>query len=371
MFQNNDKISLSQLGNIIALTTVGTGILTLPRNLAEAARTDGWLVLVIGTLLVTFFTYLQSYIIKKLPMKTFQEITTMVLPKAVAKIYILLLIIYFAVLNGFLLRIFGEVVKMFLLYSTPLEVIILSVALVAVYLARKGIEPMGRMAELLRPLITLLSLILFGLVLQEIRFSNLLPVFNTDPLVIIKAVPLVLFSFLGFELLLVFGGFVVNHEHITKVIPLEIASVGLYYLLLNTLTLLVFGDHQIIRLIWPTLSLFKTIEFPGLFIENVEVFVMGFWVFLVFMSIAPFLLGKVLLLAQLFETKEHNFFALPLIPILYFFSLLGDNIVEAYQVLDRFVSYASPIIAFVLPAILLAILTVKKKFGREKHHGQS
>ncbi|SCZ00080.1 GerAB/ArcD/ProY family transporter [Alkaliphilus peptidifermentans] len=365
MFRNNDKISPSQIANILILIMLGTGVLTLPRSLAEAAGADGWIILLVGGLLISLIAIAQAYIVKSLPGKNYMEIITATLSKPVAYIYIVFLVLFLIMLNGFLVRIFAEVVKMFLLFRTPLEVIIVSVLLVTVYLVRQGIEPLARMADLLLPTISILSLVLFALTIRSGDLKNLLPVFQVSLKQIVEAIPLVLFSFLGFEFVLIFGTYVNKPEKLTKSSGGAVLFILLIYSVLNLATMLTFGTEQTVHLIWPTLTLFKTIEFPGLFIENVEAFVMALWVFIVFMSIAPLYLAKVVLLSDLIKTKEFNFFALPLIPLVYLASLIGDSLAEAYEILDIFTKYAATIVAFIFPALILISLLIRKKLKKE------
>lgn len=366
--QNNDKISPSQLGNIIILTIVGIGILTLPRNLAEAVETNGWLVLLIGGLITALFVYGNGYIVKKIPETSIKGIVTATLSKPVANVYMVFLLIYLIILNGFLTRIFAEVIKMFMLYKTPIEVIILSVLLVTVFLVRKGIEVLGRLAQLLLPIIMVPTLILFLLLFQGSHLTNLLPILDITFMEVVKAIPLVLFSFLGFDLILVFGAYTVRPDRIPRMAGGSILLILLFYICLNTGTLLVFGSEQTKHLIWPTLSLFKTIELPGLFIENVEILVMSMWVFTVFMSIAPLYMGKIVILEQLLNSKRSNYLALPLIPLVYFFSLLGDNLGEAYAILDIFTKYVSTIVAFGVPLLIFISIRIRERFKKEGKH---
>ncbi|KAB3540958.1 GerAB/ArcD/ProY family transporter [Alkaliphilus pronyensis] len=365
MFSNNDKISPSQIANVLVLMMLGTGILTLPRTLTEAAATDWWIVLIIGGLGITLIAIAQAYIVKSFPGKSYMEIISATLSKPVAYIYIIFLVLFLIILNGFLVRILAEVVKMFLLLATPLEVIILSLLLVIVYLVRQGIEALGRLAELLLPIILVLSLVLVALTIGNSDYTNLLPVFQISFTDVVKALPVVLFSFLGFEFVLIFGTYVNKTNELTKYTGGAVLVILFLYIILNLATILTFGTVQITHLIWPTLSLFKTIEFPGLFIENVEALVMALWVIIVFMSIAPVLLAKVVLLTDLIKGKEFNYLALPLIPLIYFVSLVGDNLAEAYMLLDMFTLYAATIVAFIFPTLILIAMLVKKKLKRE------
>lgn len=365
MYQNNERVSTSQMVSIFILTIVGTGILTLPRSLVEAVGTDGWIVILLGGILTAGLVYLIGCIISRLPGKNYLEILAATITKPVAYVVTGIFIIYALVLNSLLIRIFGEVVKMFLLIRTPIEVIMFSMMLTSIYLVRRGIETLGRMAEMLLPIIIIVNLPLFLLTIQGTDFSNLLPVFQTPFLDIIKAIPIPFFSFLGFEVMLVFGLFYNKPNMAPKSGVYTIVIVTILYLFLNTMVLLRFGKNQIAHMIWPTLSLFKTIEFPGLFIENVEAVVMTLWVSIVFMSVAPFYLSNTLLISHFTGTKDHNMFALPLLPIMYFISLFPDSMASTYYYLDIFTKYASTFIVIVVPIAVLISLAIRKGIGKE------
>ncbi len=365
MFQNNEKISTSQLVSTLILTIVGTGILTLPRVLADEVGADGWLVILMAGGVSAALLYIKGYIVKKLPGKSYLEILTITLTKPIAYIIVFLFIVYSIILNAFLIRIFGEVIKMFLLFYTPIEVIMFSMLLTTIYLVRRGIETMGRLAELMLPIVILFNIPLFLLTLQGTDFSNLLPVFQTPIKDLVMAIPTPLFSFLGYEIILVFGVFMNKPSKATKAGVWTIGIVTFFYLFLNAMVLARFGVKQTIHLIWPTLSLFKTIEFPGLFIENVEVVVMTMWVFIVFMSVAPFYLSNVVLIANLTGAKNHNMFALPLLPLIYFIALFPDSMAATYYYLDIFAKYAATFIIIIVPILVLIALLIRKR-GKEE-----
>lgn len=365
MYQNNEKISTSQMISILILMIIGTGILTLPQGLAEAVGTGGWLVILIGGILTTLLLYLKGFIIKYLPGKDYLEILSKTLSKPIAYVIIFIFTIYALVLNALLLRIFGEVIKMFLLIRTPIEVIMFAMLLICVYLIRRGIETIGRLAELMLPIIILVTVPLFLLTVQGTDFTNLLPLFNTPLPDIVKAIPIPVFSFLGFEIMLIFGVFYNKPEKAPISGAISMGIVTLLYLFLNTMVLARFGKYQTQHLIWPTLSLFKTIEFPGLFIENVESVVMVLWVFVVFMSIAPFYFANVLLIGNLVGTKNNIMYALPLLPIMYFVSLFPDSMAETYYYTDLLTKYVSTFIVIIVPMAVLISLAIQRRFKKE------
>ncbi|QUH25335.1 GerAB/ArcD/ProY family transporter [Serpentinicella alkaliphila] len=365
MYKNNDKISLGQLVHILMLTIVGVGVLTLPSAITEELGVDGVFVLLIGGALVLVIANLIGRIMKLFPGKSYTEILSACFTKPIAYIIIFLFLIYSLVINAFVVRVFGEVVKMYLLIRTPIEVIIFSMLLITAYLARKGIEPLGRAAELLFPLIMVPAVILFILAAADVDPTNFLPIFQASPIDIIRGVPTALFAFAAFEFMLIFGKFLSKTDQAPKALSIGMGIVIAVYVLIFAVALGVFGEPQLKHLIWPTLSLFKIIEFPGLFIENVESLVMVIWVFIVFMSIAPVHLGKTVLIGELLNLKERDFFALPLVPILYLTALIPESVAETYRYMDIFSKYAIPFFALILPILIFLVGSVRKGKGKE------
>lgn len=365
MFKNNDKIASGQMAYIFMLMIIEVSILTQPRELTENLGPDGLFVLLVAGLIALVFAYVVGYIVKSFPGKSYIEILTICFTKPVAYIITFLFIVHVLVVNGFLVRIFGEVIKMFLLIRTPIEVIIFSLLLIAAYAARNGIEAIGRLAELLFPLIMIPALILFGLVAVDADFSNLLPVFQASPIELVKAVPPSFFTFGGFEFILVFGVFLKDPKKAPKLMTIGIGVVLFVYIFIFGVTVAGFGTDQLAHMIWPTMSIFKTIDFPGLFIENVEGLVMVIWIFLVFMSTAVILLVKTILVGNLLRLRERDFFALPLVPIIYLIALFPQSLAETYEYMGPFSTYSVTFFAFIIPLFIAISLGIRKIRGRE------
>jgi len=365
MYKNNDMISPGQFAHILILTVVGTGILTLPRELADGVGPDGIFVLLLSALFTLVAANIIGYIIKRFPGKGYFEILTICFTKPIAYIITLLFVVYALLINAFIIRVFGEVIKMFLLIKTPIELIIFSILIITAFLARGGIEPLGRMAELLFPMIVIPALLLFLLAAADVNLTNLLPVFQASPLEIIRAVPAGFLSFAGFEFVLIFGKYLNKPEKATKAMSIGIGVVSLIYLIIYIVTLGVFGRYQMNHLIWPTLTVFKVISFPGLFIDNIESLVMVIWIFIVFMSIAPMHLSKTILLGDLLKLRERDFLALPIVPILYLIALIPDSLAETYEYMGPFSNYAITFFSIVIPVIILILSVFRKNKGRE------
>ncbi|SES94505.1 spore germination protein [Natronincola peptidivorans] len=360
MYSNNDRITYYQIINILVLTLIGVGVLTLPRELIGMAKTDGWLLLIIGGTISMGIAYIHGYIIKAFPRKKYFDILSLTLTKPIAYLFSVFFIIYLVGTNGFLLRILAEVIKVFLLPRTPIEVIFIGMLFVVAYSARLGIEPLGRITNILFPGLIVFVIAMFALTFANVDFTNLLPIFQTPPDQMLRGLNIVVFSFLGFELLLVFGAFLDKPQKAPRIGPIAVFLVLIVYLILNLSVLANFGVYNTERLIWPTLSVFETIEFPGAFIENVQIIIMSIWVYTIFMTIAPMYLASSILMGQVMGGREQNYFVLPLVPIVYFVALYSDSIADVYKDFGTFSDYTVYFIVLGMPIAILIGMMVRK-----------
>ncbi|WP_053954784.1 GerAB/ArcD/ProY family transporter [Inediibacterium massiliense] len=363
MNRNNDKISSFQLGMMISITIVGVGILTIPRSLTEKVGPDGWIVLSITVLLALGIGRIFTTLVEKFYPQNMVEYSNSLVGKILGTLIALSFCIYLVIFTSFELRIFGEITKAYLLFNTPIEVLMITLLLTATYLVRSGIESIVRMAQLLFPFVIIFAILITIPVLGELHFSNLLPVFKTPISKIIQAIPITFFSFVGIEMIMVCANFVVDPENIKKDIDLSVLIVAGIYMFIVVVTVSRFGLVETTHIIWPSLELFKTIDLPGAFIENIQIFVIAVWIITVFMTVVPLYFGASLTLSRIFKSKEQNYLVLFLIPFIYFIALIPENIAQLGDYADKFSYYLGTLHMVIIPSILLLLSYIKKKEG--------
>ena len=82
---------------------------------------------------------------------------------------------------------YASFVNDFFLPNTPKTVILGSLALICAFAARGGVEVIGRLAELITPLLVILFIAILILLLTEVDLRNLFPIFGHGILPTIKA----------------------------------------------------------------------------------------------------------------------------------------------------------------------------------------
>ncbi|MGB9679048.1 MAG: GerAB/ArcD/ProY family transporter [Thermoanaerobacteraceae bacterium] len=360
MIDNNDKVTANQVSILVFNTIVGAGILSLPSDVSKEAGPNGILAVILAGFLSLFFARFILYISSLLPKETFVEYSSKLITKPISVFVSIVFSFYLLLFVSFDARIFGEVLKIYLLPTTPIEIIILTMLFTSAYLVRYGIEPIVRMSEILFPFIVLPLMIVFFPAINEIDMANFLPLLKVEPIKFLKGVLVTTYSFVGFEILYMVYPYVKNKEKLKKGINYSIAFVTFLYVYIVFFTVGIFGHKETGEQLWPLLMAIKSINYPIFFVENIEGIMMGIWTFTIFTSIFSFYYFAVLTTAKLIKVKEHSYLVIPMIPIMFLIAIIPDSIASVYKYTGLASSYLSIFFIVVLPVILFLSIKIKK-----------
>ncbi|KXZ38891.1 spore germination protein [Alkalithermobacter thermoalcaliphilus JW-YL-7 = DSM 7308] len=365
MISSKEKITTSQAITFLMVCIIGSGTLTLPRVLVDEVGGDGLLVLIISTAIMLSLGYCVYKVISYFPNKSFIQIASILLTKPVAYVLSFMYIITYIIFGSVIFRILAEVTKMYMLRNTPTEVIIITMLIVSLYAIRAGIEPVARLSQIFIPL-TIIPIVL--VILPELRnadFSNLLPFFQSSPLSLATSVRNVVFSFAGFEIMLLIGVFLSRPSRGFEIQYKTIIPVGLFYIFIFISSVALFGQVEVTHMLWPTLTLVKLIDIPGAFLQNLDAVVMASWVILIFMSIVLTMYSATIMMTDLLNSKEHSYLVMPLAPIIYFLALYPSNLAQLYDMFSHIaVIVLETTIIIITPIILYLSLLIKKRVGK-------
>lgn len=366
MFSDNQQISFRQLQILIILDLLGTTIITLPRRTVEYANQDGWIIVIGLVILLVVYSFILSTLGDMFKGQTIIEFGRNLLPKFLYYIIILGLILKILVATAMELRVFSEIVHENLLYNTPMEVLTLSLLLVASYIARKGIEARARLGEILIVLMFIPLFFILIVAVMQPNFDNLLPAFKTPPKDILRGIGNLSFHFNGLEFLLLVYPFLRNKNNSKKPICEAIIVLGVLMVIITVITIAYFGPDDVENQIWPVLQLVQGIRLTSVFMQNQDALIISFWILSVFMFIGAGLNFTSIIFSRLTKSDSSFHFVLPLIPVLYVLSLLPQNIVETYMIIDWFQKYFGIAYLFVIPLILIIIAKMKRGNKYEK-----
>ena len=188
---------------------------------------------------------------------------------------------------------------------------------------------------------------------------------NNKPSDYFRASRYILFCFGGIEIAYLILPYVKNKKNSIGVLRKSIIFVTIFYIIVMILILAMFSKAQSRILLWPTISMIKSLDIPGTFIERWEGIVMAFWILFYFTTFvnAYFFSGEIV--KNVFKLKDIKLSSLLIMPIIYVIALYPENIAELYNLQFKTTPVLlTAIFVFVLLPIL--ILLVGKGKGRGK-----
>jgi spore germination protein len=358
---NKPKISHIQLRGLIVSTSVGVGVLSLPGDLGEAMGNNGWIAVLIAGLLLIPLMAVYNQIFKLYPDKDFFEIGKETLGSFIFTIFLIIIVGHFTLTCAIVARSLGELIKIILLQSTPLEFIIIIFILATSYIACYEIDVIARASYFIYPIIIFFSLIIVLMSLPYADFTRILPLFQTDIPSIIKGIKETFFSFIGFEIILLAIPYVEKKENIFNSQLIGMLTVTIIYIAMFVMSISHFSIEQLNSIIYPVLRLIRQLDLPGFFLENLDGLVMGLWVIVVFATMAPLYYGAGKILSKVFRARTHKKFIWALIPVIYYISMIPENFIELLEDMDRYFNIFATISVIVIPIIILIVASVRKK----------
>ncbi len=174
MNNKTSQITSKQLLFLVNGSTVGMVWIYLPRLLSAEVHQNAWMAVLISALYPLISWILIEKAMRSCPRQNFVNISWHLFGKILGSVLFALLILYYIIISGVIIANVARL-SQYALPTTPLTVIIVVVALCAIYVGIKGIYVTAWFNEISLYLILLLMLV-YCLPLQISDYTNLLPV---------------------------------------------------------------------------------------------------------------------------------------------------------------------------------------------------
>lgn len=364
---DSGKINSRQAGFLMFSFLMGSAILMIPTNVVSLAKQDGWLSVIVATVIgmgiVTIYTTL-GLLFPKMSIVQYSET---ILGKWAGKAVGLLYIWFPFHLGTLVIRNSSDYVAMIALTDTPMIVISGIFVAVIAYAIRGGIETLGRVNEMMLPLRELIVILVIIFLIKDFKWENLAPVMGNGALPILKgAVPVTSFP-LGETI--VFAMLLPNISHIHKLkkaYMITILSAGMFLTFSVLLTILVLGPSIASRLNVPVQTVIQMIDIAD-FLTNLDSLGMLLWVSANFIKIAVCYYCTAVGIAQWLKLSDYRPVVTPVGILMLIFSLIvyNNNIEQATFASTIWPFYSLPI-ELLIPLILLIIAKIRRLDGRER-----
>ena len=364
MLAANGKITMRQLQILIVLGAMGTGMIILPRRVAEFAGQDGWIIVVGLAVLAVLIGLLISTAIsaatKAKPEAGFIEFTGFLLTRPVAYVCGIVLWLKLVLSAGLELRVFMQMTQAVMLPQTPMAAVSVVMLLVCAYAAAKGMETRARVAEVLFAVMALPFVFLVGLAFFDTNFANwrtaiafpvrMQPMLVTPPRDLLQGTLRFGFIFAGLECLLLVSPFLKKNKHMGRHVAGALGFAGGIILLITGLTIAKFG-RGIVDQPWPVLRMMDMLNIPGSFIERQEALMFSFWIITAFAIGNMMLFFGGLLVKDMFRPKAKYLGVIATAVAVFAVSIFPWG--DIYGVLDFMYLTVGAFFLVVLPVFLL------------------
>ncbi|MEH7224476.1 endospore germination permease [Bacillus sp. JJ1566] len=341
------QITLLQFILLIHGVQIGVGVLTLPRDLAEKAGTDGWIGIIIGWFFATATSLVIIQIMKKHPNGTILDLLTYYFGKWVGKVGGVILALYFGFLALYSFISEAMFIQAWVLPRISISLLMILLSIPTYLLVRNNVQILGRYSVVVF-FMTLWTIFLYMFSLKDAQFLNLLPLLKEGWHPIMKTVKLSITTYVGFEIAFYLYPFLQKKETASIGVVIANTITMFAYLIITLVAFVVFSPDEITKFNEPTITLLKVIELT--FIERLEIVLFAFYIFVMSTKVLPLMFVSVFSISWLFGKEEHTkpllwFLVIGVIFVFLFPPSVHINLIwsKKLHALSFFLSYAFPI----------------------------
>lgn len=356
------KISAAQMGMMLFLAVVASGVMWIPGISGQYAKADMWL----SPLWASFaglLTVLVAYRLHVLyPERTAIQYSEEILGRLSGKAVGLVIVLFYLHITGFIVRSYAEFIVANFLHKTPITAVIVTMILVSAFAVSRGVEVLGRTAQLFVP-IFLIPVLFMPLLVREMKLGNVFPILEHGVIPSLQGALVPSGWFCEMFLMSFYLPFVHNQTKGMRASLVSLLGIMLLLTIVNLFILLVLGK-QAPDFLFPVMVAFRYISIADFF-ENMESLIMAIWIYGMFVKISVFYYASVLGASQWLKMSEYRTLVLPLgvfVGVLSFWSFPDFNGIVQFNTFT-FPFYAT-LIQTLLPLLLLGVGSIRRKRER-------
>ena len=355
------KIAPFLLFYILSTMQVGVGILGYQNFVSQFAGYDAWISVILSGLFIMGILYL---IFKMLEIADgdLLDIHTYIFGRKLSKILTSIFILYYCLIVITIIRNYIEMVQVWMFPIIQVFWLALTILIMCIYIVKSGFRTIVGICffSFLLPFV-IAPVFLFTLPYAD--FSNMLPIMDHSIVDIIRGVKGMMFTITGFEMILFFYPFIKDPRTSRKWGYFSILATIILYLYLIVLTFAYFPPDQLVKNIWPTLTMWQIIQFP--FIERFEYIGIAAWLLIILPNVCLSLWIASRLCKRIFKVSQKGslYFIVLVCLVATSFLLTREQVTFVTDIAGQMSFY---FIFVYIPFLFIATLIAKKV----RNHGK-
>ncbi|WP_026696060.1 GerAB/ArcD/ProY family transporter [Peribacillus kribbensis] len=287
---------------IVHSMQIGIGILGFERYIAKDAGYDAW----IGIILSGFTIHILIWMVYKILGNGQNDIVgvhSSLFGKWIGGLFSICFIVYFCLFSITIVRSYTEVIQVWMFPGLNTWYLSFILLLLVYFAVTGGFRVIVGLC-FLGIVYTIPLLLLKWFPLKEADFTNLLPIMNHRLMDLFKSSKIMTLNYLGFEVLLFCYPFIKRGKSSQKWAHAGLILSILVYLFTAVVSFAYFTQRHLNHIIWPTLSLWQTVDLP--FIQRFEYVGITLWLFQILPNICMFVWAGSRGLKRLFGGKQKH-----------------------------------------------------------------
>ncbi|KKK38219.1 spore gernimation protein [Mesobacillus campisalis] len=354
-------LTLPQYIFLIHGVQMGVGVLTLPRETAEAAGTDGWIGIVLSWVLATAASLIIIQVMKNYPKGTILDLLRHYFGKWIGIAGTILFSLYFGIMATVIFIREALFIQAWILPRTEVYILIALLSIPSYLIVRKNITILGRYSVLVF-FMTVWMMIFFIIPLKQAQWLHLLPLLKEGWQPILDSVGTALFSFGGFEIAFFLYPFLQKKEKASMGIVIANTLTLFIYLIITIGAFVFFSPDEITIYNEPSIVMLKILEFR--FIERLEIVFFAFYLFVISVTVLPLMYMTVYCTSQLAGEENHRRHLIWLLIIAFVYVVLVPPTFDQNKLLQRLIEQAGMVLAFAFPLCIWAYLLILRNIKR-------
>lgn len=358
-----NKLSTWGCISIIALACINQLLLSFPNIASTEYGTALALNMIYTTIITLIFLSIIFKLYKAFESQDILDISEFLGGKTLKLITGLLLIFFLFVTLGIVMREFSENLKNVAYTSSPIEYISLIFVIGMLVGSYFGIRSLVRLSGIVFPIVIIsIAFIIFS-VLEDMNFTNLLPVLGNGTTSVFLHGALDVGRFEAIIILFLIPPFVQNNLKKIGYSSVLLASLCLTLTLVALLTLIPYPT--VTENYFPIFEVTRLINY-GRFFQRAESIFILIWIWVNFLALSFGLSLIELILKKVFHLK-YSKVLIPILTVIMF--SVGYPLNSIFEILKyRTISYhfITPILVFIYPLIILILANIKNKIYSKK-----
>ncbi|MDR2932938.1 MAG: endospore germination permease [Oscillospiraceae bacterium] len=324
-------------------------------------KQDTWIAILLSAIPLLPIMLLYARLIKLMPCMDIYEMAHAVFGNPGGKITTFLFMFYCLHMSALALGNYAEFAHLTSLFQTPFIVISLLIFIAVLYLAKSGVEILGKWCALI---FALLILSVTGMGVAAARFfepKHLLPIMNHSWLEIGRAsFTIARLPILESVIILSFIGGLEKKEH-SKRLFLSGAAIAIVFIAMVFIrTCGILGPEAMKTIYFPNYKAASLVQI-GTFLERIEAFLAFFYILAGVSKISAGLIGASRGVAKLFNLPSYNFIVLPVgMSVVAFSAILFHGIIEQFDFMKIYPLYVIPF-QLIIPIVIWITAEIKAK----------